>query len=124
MKKKTEKEESHAAPKVAGGAKGKKKAASKSAAKAQKVAGKKSVDSAREAKKTIEKVLKYTPSKGKTAETPKKVGKVSTKRSVSKKTPAMASPSQGSKDLKTTDQMTMAQFKKYLDWHEKKKGGR
>jgi hypothetical protein len=33
----------------------------------------------------------------------------------------MPSPG-GKKSTKTTDQMTMAQFKKYLDWHEKKKG--
>jgi hypothetical protein len=32
----------------------------------------------------------------------------------------MPSPG-GKKSTKTTDQMTMAQFKKYLDWHEKKK---
>lgn len=67
--------------------------------------------------------MKYTPSKsaGK-KETPQK-GKISTKRSVSKKTPALPSPS-GKQSTKTTDQMTMAQFKKYLDWHEKKKGGK
>jgi hypothetical protein len=67
--------------------------------------------------------LKYTPSKsaGK-KDTPQK-GKASTKRSVSKKTPALPSPS-GKQSTKTTDQMTMAQFKKYLDWHEKKKGGK
>lgn len=35
----------------------------------------------------------------------------------------MPSPG-GKKSTKTTDQMTMAQFKKYLDWHEKKKGGK
>lgn len=34
-------------------------------------------------------------------------------------------PSPGGKNTaKTTDQMTMAQFKQYLDWHEKKKGGK
>ncbi len=32
-------------------------------------------------------------------------------------------PSPGGKNtVKTNDQMTMAQFKKYLDWHETKKG--
>jgi len=32
-------------------------------------------------------------------------------------------PSPGGKHTThTTDQMTMAQFKKYLDWHENKKG--
>ena len=35
----------------------------------------------------------------------------------------MPSPG-GKKSTKTTDQMTMAQFKKYLDWHEKKKTGK
>jgi len=36
----------------------------------------------------------------------------------------MPSPG-GKKSTKTTDQMTMQQFKKYLDWHEqKKKGGK
>lgn len=86
-------------------------------------AGKKSVESAGESRKTVEKILKYTPSKsaGK-KETPQK-GKISTKRSVSKKTPALPSPS-GKQSTKTTDQMTMAQFKKYLDWHEKKKTGK
>ena len=34
-------------------------------------------------------------------------------------------PSSGEKkSTKTTDQRTMAQFKKYLDWHEKKKSGK
>jgi len=33
----------------------------------------------------------------------------------------MPSPG-GKKSTKTTDQMTMAQFKKYLDWHNQKKG--
>jgi hypothetical protein len=108
-----------AAPKVKGGAKGKGKAASKSVAKAAKRA-KKRAESA-EVKKTVEKVIKYTPSKSQSAkkETPQKTGKVSVKKSVSKKG-TMASPS-GKKSTKTTDQMTMAQFKQYLDWHEKKK---
>ena len=35
----------------------------------------------------------------------------------------MPSPG-GKKSTKTTDQMTMSQFKKYLDWHEAKKGGK
>jgi len=36
----------------------------------------------------------------------------------------MPSPG-GKKSTKTTDQMTMNQFKKYLEWHEqKKKGGK
>jgi hypothetical protein len=75
------------APKVKGGAKGKGKAASKSAGKAAKAAGKK--ESA-DIKKSIDKVIKYTPSKsaGK-KETPQKAasaGKQSAaKKSVGKK---------------------------------------
>lgn len=111
-----------AVPKVKGGAKGKGKAASKSATKA--AAG-------GEVRKSVDKVIKYTPSKSQSAkkETPQKTGKVSTsaKRSTTggkKAAPAHPSPS-GKKSTKTTDQMTMAQFKKYLDWHEqKKKGGK
>jgi hypothetical protein len=108
----------HAAvPKVKGG-KAAAKAASKSAAKTKKVAGKKSTD------KTVEKVLKYTPSKsaGK-KETPQKGGSSAKKSTTGgkKQTPAMPSPG-GKKSTKTTDQMTMAQFKKYLDWHNQKKG--
>jgi hypothetical protein len=73
LKKKTEKEETAAAPKVAGGVKGKKKAQSKSAAKAAKaakgtvaVSGKKSAEktaAAGEVSKSVDKILKYTPSK-------------------------------------------------------------
>ena len=66
MKKKTEKEDAPAAPKVAGGAKGKKKAASKSAGKAAKATGKKSAEKtapAGEVSKRVDKILKYTPSK-------------------------------------------------------------
>jgi hypothetical protein len=36
----------------------------------------------------------------------------------------MPSPGGKKSNVKTTDQMTMAQFKKFLDWHEKKKGGK
>jgi hypothetical protein len=35
----------------------------------------------------------------------------------------MPSPG-GKQSTKTTDQMTMAEFKKYLEWHEKRKGGK
>lgn len=108
-----------AAPKVKGGAKATAKAGAKKSA--QKAVAKKS--------ETVEKVLKYTPSKsvGK-KETPQKstsaaTGKQSAKKSVGKKNPAMPSPG-GKKSTKTTDQMTMSQFKKYLDWHEAKKGGK
>jgi hypothetical protein len=101
------------------GAKGKKKAASKSAAKARptRVSAE---------PKSSERVLKYTPSKAR-GETPKKaaaVGKASAKKSVSKKrTPAMASPS-GQKQTRTTDNMTMEKYSQYLDWHKKKMGGK
>lgn len=104
------------------GAKGKKKAASKSAAKR----GGRRAESA-DIRKSVDKLVKYTPSSKK--ETPQKAavsaGKVSAKRSVGgkKQTPAMPSPG-GKKSTKTTDQMTMAQFKQYLDWHEKRKGGK
>jgi len=109
-------------PKVKGGAKGAKKAASKSAAKASKA-------SKKEGSKTVEKVLKYTPSKSASAkkDTPQKsasAGKQSAKKSVGgKKAAGMPSPG-GKKSTKTTDQMTMSQFKKYLDWHDAKKGGK
>ena len=114
--------ETGAAPKVKT-VKGSKKASSKSAAKAQKGA-KKSAEGA-EVKKTVEKVLKYTPSKGISArkETPQKASAKKSTTGGKKQTPAMPSPG-GKKSTKTTDQMTMAQFKKYLDWHEKKKGGK
>ena len=51
-----------AAPKIKGGAKGKKKAASKSAAREKKAAGKKSTETS-EVRKSVDKVLKYTPNK-------------------------------------------------------------
>lgn len=107
-----------AVPKVKGGAKGKGKAVKKSAEK--KTAG---------VSKSVEKVIKYTPSKSASAkkETPQKgaAGKQSAKKSVGgkKATPAMPSPG-GKKSIKTTDQMSMNQFKKYLEWHEAKKGGK
>lgn len=116
-----------AAPRVKGGAKGKKKAASKSAGK-KAVAGKKEASAS--GAKSVDKILKYTPNKSSSKkETPQKTapaGKVSAKRTVSggkKQTPAMPSPG-GKQSTKTTDQMTMAQFKQYLDWHEKRKGGK
>lgn len=124
------KSEPAGAPKVKGGAKGKGKAASKSAAAGKKAAGKKSAEGA-DVRKNVEKVIKYTPNKSASAkkETPVKTasaGKQSAKKSTTggkKQTPAMPSPG-GKKSTKTTDQMTMAQFKKYLDWHEKKKTGK
>jgi hypothetical protein len=123
--KKAEHHEPAAAAKVKG-AKGKKKAASKQAAKEKKT-GKKSAEPSAAASKSVEKVMKFTPSKG---TTPQKAGtasagKVLGKRSTTgaKRTPAMPSPG-GKKSTKTTDQMTMEQFQKYLAWHEKKKGGK
>lgn len=114
--------ETGAAPRVKA-VKGAKKASSKSTGKAQKASARKSAEGA-EVKKTVEKVLKYTPSKsaGK-KETPQKPSAKKSTTGGKKQTPAMPSPG-GKKSTKTTDQMTMAQFKKYLDWHEKKKGGK
>jgi len=94
-----------AAPRVKGGAKGKKKAASKAKGKAGKKAA---PEPTGEVAKRVDKILKYTPSKSaeKRGGTPQK-GKVSAKKSVGKKhTPAMPSPG-GKKSTKTTDQMTM-----------------
>lgn len=116
-----------AAPKVKGGAKGKGKAASKSATKAS---AKKSAEGA-EVKKTVEKVIKYTPSKTASAkkDTPQKAAAAVGKKSASKKSTTggkkhvMPSPD-GKKSKKTVDEMPFAQFKKYLDWHEKNKGGK
>ena len=63
-----------AQPKVKGGAKGKKKAASKSAAK--KTVGKKSTESA-DVRKSVDKILKYTPNKSSSRkETPQKSASV------------------------------------------------
>lgn len=74
--------------------------------------------------------MKYTPNKPSSRkDTPQKsaVGKVSAaKKSTTggkKQTPAMPSPG-GKKSTKTTDEMTMEKFKEYLDWHDKKKGGK
>lgn len=116
--------------KVKGGARGKAKAASK-AAKGKKLSAKKA-DSAAAAdvRKSVDKIVKYTPSKGSRKETPQKtqaasasVGKSSAKKGGKKGVPQAPSPS-GKKSAHTTDKMTMAQFVKYLDWHEKKKGGK
>ena len=123
-------QEDQAAPKVKGGVKGKKKAASKSAAKKT---VKKAAESA-DVRKSVDKIVKYTPNKPSSRkETPQKSqsvpaagGKTSAKRTATgqkKSLPANPSPS-GKKSTKTTDQMTMAQFKKYLAWHENKKGGK
>ena len=115
-------------PKVKGGAKGKAKAAAKASAK------KAAPAEGAEVRKTVEKVTKYTPSKTASAkkETPQKAGTASVgKKSVSKKsttggkkkTPAMPSPD-GKKSKGTTDLKTMAQFKKYVEWHNKQKAGK
>jgi len=116
--------------KIKGGAKGKRKAASKSAKKAG--AAKKGAASA-DVARSVDKIVKYTPNKPPSKkETPQKTGtaaagKTSARKSVGgakKATPAMPSPG-GKQSTKTTDQMTMDQFKQYLDWHEKRgKGGK
>ena len=114
MKKKSDKGESAVAPRV-GGVKGKKKAAAKASAK-----GKGKKGASQEVKTRVEEIAGYTPSRGK-KETPQK-GKASARKTISvkKRTPAMPSPG-GAKTNPTTDKMTMAQFKNYLDWHEKQK---
>ncbi len=94
------------APKVKGGAKGKKKATSKAR-------GERKSASA-QVKKQTGKILKYTPSKDVKKEAGKRTGS-------KKRTPVMPSPG-GKKSTRTTDQVTMDQFKKYLAWHEKTKG--
>lgn len=122
------------AAQVKGGAKGKGKAAAKSAGKAKKATTKKAeAGAAADVRKSVDKIVKYTPNKPSSRkETPQKsqsapaAGKVSAKRTTTgaKKTlPTAPSPS-GKKSTKTTDQMTMAQFKKYLAWHEQKKAGK
>ena len=72
-------------------------------------------------RKKASKILKYSPKKDE--DTPK--GKASAKKSATKgKSSAMPTPAGGKKSQpKTTDQMTMAKFKKFLEWHEKKKAG-
>lgn len=60
--KRLEEQPAPAQPKVKGGAKGKKKAASKSAAKEKKTIGKKAAESA-DVRKSVDKILKYTPNK-------------------------------------------------------------
>lgn len=71
-----------AQPKVKG-VKGKKKAATKSAAKEKKAAGKKSAEGA-EVRKSVDKILKYTPNKSAKKETPAKSASVG-KQSAAKK---------------------------------------
>lgn len=119
LKKRSDRGESASAPRV-GGAKGKKKAAAKAKGKKSTSAG----APAGQVQTSVEKVMSYTPSKGKRT-TPQK-GKVSTKKTISAKkhTPTIPSPGGKKSKTKTNDNMTMAQFKQYLDWHEKKKGGK
>jgi hypothetical protein len=96
---------------VKGGNKRTKKAASKADAKASR-AGKKSVESAVDVKKTADKIAKYTPSKSVEKKvTPVKGGKTAkvAKRSVTgtkKQAPVLPSPS-GKKSTKTTDKISM-----------------
>lgn len=124
--------EENQAARVKGGAKGKAKAAAKSAGKKKLSAKKAEAGASADVRKSVDKIVKYTPNKPSSRkETPQKsqsvpAGKSSAKRTTTgaKKTlPANPSPS-GKKSTKTTDQFTMAQFKKYLNWHEQKKGGK
>lgn len=80
--KKTKETEATAAPKVKGGAKGKKKGETKATAKAAK-AGKKTAEEAGKVRESVDKILKFTPSKaaGKKETTPQKAKAVA-KRSV------------------------------------------
>lgn len=74
------------------------------------------------ARKKASKILKYSPKKE--DETPKKAGKASAKKSVGKRgSSAMPTPA-GTKSTKTSDLMTMAKFKKFLEWHDSKKLGK
>jgi len=100
--KKISEAEAHGGAKVKGGAKNKKKAAAKKGGKSHARSESAGV------RAEVGKIMKFTPSKshGKKEGTPQK-GKASTKRSVSKKTPSMPSPS-GNKSVKTNDQMTIA----------------
>lgn len=71
--------------------------------------------------KISEKLMKFTPSKIRTEtphskETPRKPGTTGKRR-----TPAMASPG-GVRHTRTTDNMTMVNYTKYLEWHGKKQG--
>jgi len=109
-------ESSGAKVSVKGGSKRSSKASSKKAAAKKPAAGK--------VAESTEKIMKFTPAKEKT---PAK-GKSSSaaKKSVAGgkgKTPTMPSPG-GKKSTRTTDLVTMQQFKKYLTYHEKKKGGK
>lgn len=116
-----------------GGVKGKKKAVSKSAAREKRVAASTKKAEAG-ASKSVDKILKYTPNKSSSRkETPQKSQSVpptataaAAKKSTTggkKQTPAMPSPG-GKLSTKTVDEMPMAQFKRYLDWHKKLSGGK
>ena len=99
---------STSAAKVKGGASGKRAAKASSKAK-------KSTTKASAASKTTDKVMKYTPSK-KAATAAKPKGKQS---AATKKAGAVPTPS-GKKSKATTDKMTMATFKQFLKYHDKK----
>lgn len=91
--KKKNNEQVSSAPKTAGGKKRVAKADSKKSG---------------AAKTEVRKILKYTPKKG---------GKSSAKNSVAGKKQTMSSP-HGKKSVKTTDQMTMEEFKKFLQYNK------
>lgn len=112
-KKITEPSAPAAAAKVAGGAKNKKKAAAKGAKKRPESAG--NPDKVRN---TLAKVINYKLSKTAEKNTPKG-GKASAARKT--KSPAMPTPSGKKSQGRTTDQMTMAQFKKFIAWSKDNK---
>lgn len=128
------KRDEHTVPaqaKVKGGVKGKRKAVSKSAAREKKVASTKKADTG--ASKSVDKILKYTPNKSSSRkETPQKSAAVpptstaAAKKSTTggkKQTPALPSPG-GKLSTKTVDEMPMAKFKRYIDWHKNLAGGK
>ncbi len=109
---------SASAPKVKGGAKRKIKAASKA---------KKGTPG--EIRQKDGKVLTYTPSKTlittKVSPSKGKASAAGKKSTTGKKyTPAMPSPGGKQSKHNTTDEMTMRKFKKYLEYHEKRKGSK
>ena len=118
--------------KVKGGAKRKGKAVSKSAAREKKTAASTKKAEAG-ASKSVDKILKYTPNKSSSRkETPQKSASVpptstaAAKKSTTggkKQTPAMPSPG-GKLSTKTVDEMPMAKFKRYIDWHKNLTGGK
>jgi hypothetical protein len=100
--------EQEAAPKVKGGVKRVKKAASKAARGASNVG------------KVVSKVIKYSPAKAK-KDTPKGTLAKRSAVGMKKQTPALPSPGGKKSAPQTTDKVSMATFQKFLAWHESKK---